>query len=105
VSTTAEFVKAEVLAKLTFSMSEKDPTLCAIKAVANYYSLHRYLKLESINGKSKKAVKHLVSVIKSATLKTLIEVSSLAVHNTGGGSNKTSDRDRIEVGQWKVVGL
>jgi hypothetical protein len=50
-SVTAEFVKAEVLAKVTFAMSEKD----------------------FINGKPKKAVEHLVSVIRPATLKALIE--------------------------------
>jgi hypothetical protein len=39
-SATAEFVKAKVLAKLTFVMLEKDPSLRAMKAVADYYSLH-----------------------------------------------------------------
>jgi hypothetical protein len=43
------------------------------KSVAYYYSFHRNLRLDSINGKPKKAVDHLVSVIKPATLKTLIE--------------------------------
>jgi hypothetical protein len=43
VSVTAEFVKAEVLAKVTFAMSEKGPALCVLKAVADYYSLHRNL--------------------------------------------------------------
>jgi hypothetical protein len=70
---TAEFVNAEVLAKVTFAMSEKDPALRVMKAVADNYSLHRNLKLDSINGKPKKAVEHLVSVIKPATLKALIE--------------------------------
>jgi hypothetical protein len=42
-SVTAEFVKAEVLAKVTFAMSEKDPALRVMKAVADYYSLHRNL--------------------------------------------------------------
>jgi hypothetical protein len=60
-SVTAEFVKAEVLAKVSFAMSEKDPALRIMKAVADYYSLHRDLKLDSINGKPKKAVEHLVS--------------------------------------------
>jgi hypothetical protein len=32
-SVTAEYVKAEVLAKMTFSMSEKDPALRVMKAV------------------------------------------------------------------------
>jgi hypothetical protein len=72
-SVTAEFVKAEVLAKVTFAMSEKDPDLRALKAVADYYSLHRNLRLDFINGKPKKAVEHLVSVVRPATLKALIE--------------------------------
>jgi hypothetical protein len=41
--------------------------------VADYYSLHRNLRLDFINGKPKKAVEHLVSVIRPATLKALIE--------------------------------
>jgi hypothetical protein len=72
-SFTAEFVKAEVLAKVTFAISEKDPAFRVKKAVVDYYSLHRNLRLDFINGKPKKAVEHLVSVIKPATLKTLIE--------------------------------
>jgi hypothetical protein len=44
VSVSAEFVKAEVLAKVTFAMSEKDPALRVMKAVADYYSLHRNLR-------------------------------------------------------------
>jgi anion-transporting ArsA/GET3 family ATPase len=72
-SVTAEYVKAEVPAKVLFNMSEKDPALRATKAVADYYSLHRNLKLDFINGKPKKTVEHLVSVIKPATLKALIE--------------------------------
>jgi hypothetical protein len=62
-----------VLAKVTFAMSEKDPALRAMKAVADYYSLHRNLRLDVINGKPKKAVEHLASVIRPATLKALIE--------------------------------
>jgi hypothetical protein len=72
-SVTAEFVKAEVLAKVTFAMSEKDPALRVMKAVADYYSLHRNVRLDLINGKPKKAVEHLVSVIRPATLKALIK--------------------------------
>jgi hypothetical protein len=72
-SVTAEFVKAEVLAKVTFAMSEKDPALRVTKAVADYYSLHRNLRLDFINGKPRKAVEHLVSVIRPATLTALIE--------------------------------
>jgi hypothetical protein len=53
--------------------SEKDPALRVTKAVADYYSLYRNLRLNFINGKPKKAVEHLVSVVKPATLKALIE--------------------------------
>jgi hypothetical protein len=69
-SVTAEYVKAEV-AKVSFTMSEKDPALT--KAVSDYYSLHRNLRLDFINGKPKMAVEHLVSIINPATLKDLIE--------------------------------
>jgi hypothetical protein len=72
-SVTAEFVKAEVLAKVTFAMSEKDPALRIMKVVADYHSPHRNLRLDFINDKPKKVVEHLVSVIKPATLKALIE--------------------------------
>jgi hypothetical protein len=40
-----------------------------MEAVADYYSLHRNLRLDYINGLPKKAVKNLVSLIKPATLK------------------------------------
>jgi hypothetical protein len=60
-----------VLAKVSFNMSEKDPALRVTKAVADYYSLHRNLRLYFINGKPKRAVEHLVSVFKPATLKAL----------------------------------
>jgi hypothetical protein len=59
---------SEVSSK-TFPMSEKDPALRVTNAVADYYSLQRNLRLDFINGKPKKAVEHLVSVIKSATIK------------------------------------
>jgi hypothetical protein len=72
-SVTAEFVKAEVLAKVTFAMSEKDPALRVMKAVSDYNSLHRNLRLDFINDKPNKAVEHLVSGIKPAILKALIE--------------------------------
>jgi hypothetical protein len=49
-----------VLAKVTFVMSKMDPALCVMAVVADYYSLHRNLRLDFINGRS-------------ATLKTLIE--------------------------------
>jgi hypothetical protein len=70
---TAEFVKVEVLAKVTFAVSEKYPALRVMKAVADYYSLHQNLRLGYINDKPKKAVEHLVSVIRPATLKSQIE--------------------------------
>jgi hypothetical protein len=54
-------------------MSEKDPALRVMKAVSDYCYLHRNLRLDFINGKPKKAVEHLVSVLKPATLKALIE--------------------------------
>jgi hypothetical protein len=54
-------------------MSEKYLELRVTKAVADYYSLHRNMRLDFINGKPKKAVEHLVSVIKPATFKALIE--------------------------------
>jgi hypothetical protein len=72
-SATNEFVKADVLAKVSFIMSEKDPELHVTKAVADYNSLDRNLRLDFMNGKPKKAVEYLVSVIKPATLKALIE--------------------------------
>jgi hypothetical protein len=72
-SVTAEFVKAEVLATVTIAMSEKYQALRVMKAVADYYSLHRNMRLDFINGKPKKAVEHLESVIRPATLKALIE--------------------------------
>jgi hypothetical protein len=41
-------------------MSEKGPALHVTKAVSDYYSLHRNLRLDFINGKPMKAVEHLV---------------------------------------------
>jgi hypothetical protein len=70
-SATTELVKVEVLAKAL--MSKKDPALRVMKAVTDYYSLHRNLRLDFINGKPKKAVEHLVSVIKPATVEDSIE--------------------------------
>jgi hypothetical protein len=40
-----------------------------MKAAADYYSLHRNLRLDFINGKPKKTVENLMSVIKPAALK------------------------------------
>jgi hypothetical protein len=62
-SVTVEFVRAEVPAKMSFTMSKKDPALRVTKAVADYYSWHENLRLDFINGKPKKAVRHLVSVM------------------------------------------
>jgi hypothetical protein len=72
-SVAAKFVKAEVLAKVTLAMSKKDPALRVMKAVADHYSLHRKLRLDFIDRKPKRAVEHLVSVFKLATLKAPIE--------------------------------
>jgi hypothetical protein len=44
-----------------------------MKAVADYYSLHRRLRLDFINGKPKNAVEHLVSVIEPVIFKVLIK--------------------------------
>jgi hypothetical protein len=52
-------------------MSEKDPALCVTAAVSDYYSLHRNLRLDFINGNPKKAFEHLVSVIKPVGFQTL----------------------------------
>jgi hypothetical protein len=72
-SVTAEYVKAEVLGKVSFTMSMMDPALRVTKAIADYYSLHRNLILDLFNGKQKKANEHLVSVVKPVTPKALIE--------------------------------
>jgi hypothetical protein len=53
-SVIAEFVKAELLTKVTFAMSGKDPAMRVMKGVADYYSLHRNLRLDFINDKPKK---------------------------------------------------
>jgi hypothetical protein len=71
-----------VLTKVSSTMLEKYPALRVTKAVADYYSLHRNLRLEFINGKPKKAVEYLVSEIKPATLKVLIE-SKLEINKSG----------------------
>jgi hypothetical protein len=62
-----------VQAKVSCTMSEKDSAQRVTKEVADYYSLHRNIRLCFINGMRKKALEHLVSVIMPATLKTLIE--------------------------------
>jgi hypothetical protein len=50
-----------------------DPTLRVTKAVADFCFLHRSLRLKFINGKPKKVVEHLVSVIRPVTLNAMIE--------------------------------
>jgi hypothetical protein len=40
-SITAEYVKAEVLAKVSFTMSKKDPALRVMESVADYCSAAR----------------------------------------------------------------
>jgi hypothetical protein len=72
-SVTVVLFNTEVAAKVTFTASEKDPAYRVRMAVAEFYSLHRNLKLDFINVKPKRAIKYLVSVIKLATLKALIE--------------------------------
>jgi hypothetical protein len=62
-----------VVAKVSFTTSEKDPALRVTKVAADCNYLHRNLTLDFINGKTKKAVVSPVSVIKSDTLKALIE--------------------------------
>jgi hypothetical protein len=57
---------------VTFALSVKDPALRVMIAVADYYSLHRNLRLDFINRKPE-AVEHLVSETKPATIKALIE--------------------------------
>jgi hypothetical protein len=72
-SVTAQFVKAVLLAKVSSIMAEKGPVLYITKEVGDYYSLHRYLGPDFVNCKPKKPVEYLVSVIKPATFKDLIE--------------------------------
>jgi exosome complex RNA-binding protein Csl4 len=60
-SATADIVKAEVLAKVSYAVSRKDSALRVIKAVAKYHSLHTNLKLDYTSGKAKTAVEHQVS--------------------------------------------
>jgi hypothetical protein len=52
---------------------ESDSTFHVTKAVAEYYLLHRNLRLAFNNFRPKKSVEHLVAEIKPATLKALIE--------------------------------
>jgi hypothetical protein len=65
-----------------------------MKAVSDYYSLHRNLRLDFINGKPKKAVEHLVSVIRPAILKDLIE------RNLEMDMSKLK-KDVLEFGIWR----
>jgi hypothetical protein len=80
-SVTAEFFKAKLLAKVSIIMSEKNPALRVTKVIADNYTFRRNLRLDFINGKPKKEVRHLVSVIRSATAKALIE-SKLGRHKS-----------------------
>jgi hypothetical protein len=73
-SVTADSIKTKVLAQVKFSPSEKYPALRILKAVSDQYSLPRTLKLDYINGRPKKSIEHLVSMIKLATLKALINI-------------------------------
>jgi hypothetical protein len=50
-SVTAEFVEDEVLEKVSFTMSKKNPALRVTKVIADNYSLHRNLRLDFIIGK------------------------------------------------------
>jgi hypothetical protein len=102
-SVTAKFVKAEVLAKVTFVMSAKDPALRVMKATVDYISLLRNLRLDFINGNPKNAVEHPVSVIRPATLKSLIE-SELA-NWTSRNSRRTSSCSLLiwNVDEWRVL--
>jgi hypothetical protein len=59
-SVTSDFDKAKVAAKVSFTMSEKDPALRVTWAVADHFSLHRNLRLDFINDKPNKAVEHLM---------------------------------------------
>jgi hypothetical protein len=69
---TVDFFRAEVLERMSFTMSEKDPALRVTRAVADYYYMLRKMGLDLINGEPKKAVENLVSVFEPATLKVLI---------------------------------
>jgi hypothetical protein len=71
-SVTAELVKVRELAKVTFAMSEWDSALRVMKAVADNYSF-RNLRLEFIHDKPKKNVGYLMSVIRPAAVKALVE--------------------------------
>jgi hypothetical protein len=70
---TVEDIKNEVRSKVVFHMSEKDPALRVTKAVGDHMTLRRNIKLDLVKGKPKKAVKHIVSVIKPVSLKALVE--------------------------------
>jgi hypothetical protein len=47
-SVRAEFIRDEVLAKVLFTMSEKDPALRVTKAVSGYFSLYRNMRLNFV---------------------------------------------------------
>jgi hypothetical protein len=52
-SVVTEYVKAEMMAKVSLTMKENDPALRVTKAVADYYSLGRNMKLNFINSEPK----------------------------------------------------
>jgi hypothetical protein len=54
------------------SFAELNTAMQVMKAVDDYCCLHRNMKLDFIKGKPKRAVEHLMSVLKPATLKVLI---------------------------------
>jgi hypothetical protein len=128
---TAEFVKAEVLAKVTFAMSENDPALRVTKAFSDYYLLHTNLGLdwmdkselkkdffEFITYLRKMAIIHdehfhVVEHKKSGdsgmknTGKSSDAGSRSSGHNSGGSSyggarNNASDRDRTKSGHGRL---
>jgi hypothetical protein len=68
-SARADFVKAWMLAKESFAMSEKNPAMRVIEAVAYHFSFHRNLKIHLMNGKLKKISEHMVLMIRPATLR------------------------------------
>jgi hypothetical protein len=53
-SVMSEYVKTAVLAKVSFKVSENVLAPRVTKAVADYYSLHRNLRQDYVNGKPKK---------------------------------------------------
>jgi hypothetical protein len=65
--------KNEVRNKAVFHMAENDPALRVTKEIGEYLTLYRNLKLDLVKNKPKRAVEHIVSVIKPTTLKSIVE--------------------------------